>query len=570
MSFAPVEENATPTGIARYLPIVSWLPRYQKGWLRFDLLAGLTAAVVVIPQAMAYAAIAGLPMEMGLYAAFVPMLLYALLGTSQNLSVSTTSTIAMITASTLAVSVQGGDSAAMISAAATLAFLTGVFLLLAFFLRLGFLANFISFPVLTGFKAGIGVVIFVGQLGKILGIPINKGGFLETISSVLRSLNDLHWLTLGITLLTLLILLFLPRLNPRLSAPMVAVVVAVLASALLHLEDFGVVLVGAIPSGLPTFVLPDFSLIKSLSTGALGIALMAFTETIASARAFVRHGEQMPDPNQELLALGIANIGGGFFHAMPAGGGASQTAVNKDAGAKTQIAGFFTVVAVIMTLLFLAPFISLMPEATLGALILVAATGLVNMREFREIAIIRKTEFWWAIIAFVGVILLGTLDGILIAVLVSVFSLLVQANHPPVYALGRKPNTDVFRPLSSEHPEDETFPGLLLARTEGRLHFASAPRAGDQLRELVRKVQPKVLAADFSAVPDIEYTALKMLTELEENLRTHGISLWLVALNPDALKVIQRSSLGKKLENNQMFFDLEHAVKAYQESRDKI
>jgi SulP family sulfate permease len=220
---------------------------------------------------------------------------------------------------------------------------------------------------------------------------------------------------------------------------------------------------------------------------------------------------------------------------------------------------------VIVTLLFLAPVVSLMPEATLGALVLVAAAGLIKVQEFRAIASIRRIEFWWAIIAFAGVLLLGTLEGILLAVVISVLSLFYQANHPPVYALGRKPGTDVFRPLSPEHPDDETFPGLLMARTEGRLHFASAPRAEDQLWQLVRSASPQVLVADLSAVPDIEYTALRMLAELEEKLREQGISLWLAALNPEPLAVIQRSSLGTILGRERMFFNLTQAVEAYQE-----
>ncbi|MEA3441818.1 MAG: sulfate permease [Chloroflexota bacterium] len=558
-----MEQDKTVIGVARYLPILSWLPSYPSGWLRFDLVAGLTAAAVVIPQAMAYAAIAGLPVQVGLYTALVPMLLYVLLGGSRGLSVSTTSTIAMLTAATLATTVGSSAPADFLVPAATLAALTGAFLLLASLFRLGFLANFISLPVLTGFKAGIGVVIFVGQLGKVLGIQVAKGSFLQTILSIWNGLGDIHWLTFIVALTTLAILLFLPRLSTRLSAPLVAVAAAILASALLNLGDKGVALVGPVPSGLPDFSLPDISLVQGLWPAALGIALMSFTESIASARAFKEHDDPTPDPNQELLALGIANLGGGFFQAMPAGGGTSQTAVNTQAGARTQLAEIVTVAVVMLSLLFLAPLISLMPDPALGALVLVAAAGLINAGESRAIASIRRAEFWWAIIAFVGVILLGTLEGILVAVVISVLNLFYQANHPPVYALGRKPGTDVFRPLSTEHTGDETFPGLLLARTEGRLYFASVARAEDQLWQLVRKTKPRVLVADLSAVPDIEYTALKMLVELEGKLAEQGISLWLAALNPEPLKIIQESQLGKKLGHERMFFNLEQAVNAY-------
>lgn len=558
-----MNQDKSPAGLARYLPILSWLPGYPSGWFRFDLVAGLTCSAVVIPQAMAYASIAGLPVQVGLYTALVPMLLYVLLGSSQKLSVSTTSTIAMLTATALAAVVPGSLPADYVVPAATLAALTGIFLLLASLFRLGFLANFISLPVLTGFKAGIGVVIFVGQLGKVLGISVPKDPFLQSIIALWNGLGDIHWATLIVALITLAILLLLPRLSPRLSAPLVAVAVGILASFLFHLDVKGVSLVGSVPPGLPGFSLPDISLVQHLWPAALGIALMSFTESIASARAFKDHSEPLPDPNQELLALGGANLVGGFFQAMPAGGGTSQTAVNTQTGARSQMAELVTAGLVLITLLLLAPLIGLLPEPTLGALVLVAAAGLIKPVEFQAIANIRRVEFWWAIIAMVGVILLGTLQGILVAVAISVLNLLYFANHPPVYALGRKPGTDVFRPLSTDHPGDETFPGLLMIRTEGRMHFASAARAGDKLRKLVDESKPRVLAVDFSAVPDIEYTALKMLTEMEARLTEHNISLWLVALNSEPLKVVQNSELGKTLGHERMFFNLEQAVEAY-------
>jgi len=558
-----MNQAGTASGLARYLPILSWLPRYQKTWLRWDVVAGLTAAAVVIPQSMAYATIAGLPVETGLYVALIPMLLYALLGASRPLSVSTTSTIAMLTAAALAAAVQSNNPADYMAPAATLALIVGAFLVLASLLRLGFLANFISLPVLTGFKAGVGVVIFVGQLGKVLGISVPKEPFFQTILSILQGLGAIHWLTFAVSLVVLAIMLFLPRLTLRLPAPLVAVAVAILASALFNLGDKGVALVGAIPSGLPTFSLPDLSFAGVLWPSALGIALMSFTESTAAARAFVKHGDPTPAPNQELLALGIANIGGSLFQAMPAGGGTSQTAVNSQAGARTQLAEIVTAATVAIILLFLSPLIGLMPEAALGALVLVAAAGLVNVQEFRAILSIRRTEFWWAIIAFAGVILLGTLEGILVAVAISLLALMYQTNRPPVYALGRKPGTHVFRPLSDKHPEDETIPGLLLARPEGRIYFANASRAGDKLQQMVRQTKPQVLVIDFSAIPDIEYTALQMLTDFEEKLGEQGVSLWLVDLSPDCLTVIQNSSLGAKLGRERMFFDLEQAVKFY-------
>jgi high affinity sulfate transporter 1 len=556
------QQRATPSGIRKYLPVLSWLPGYPAGWLRFDLVAGLTAAAVVIPQAMAYAAIAGLPVQVGLYTALVPMLIYVLLGTSRPLSVSSTSTISMLTATELARVAQGGDPVDYLIAASTQALLVGVFLLVAGLLRLGFLANFISLPVLTGFKAGIGLVILVGQLGKVLGIPVEKGPVLQTVLQILGNLDQIHWLTLAVSLVTLAILIFLPRLTKRLPAPLVAVALGILASALLNLDALGVKLVGDIPTGLPSFYLPDLSLVPALWPGALGIALISFVESIAAARTFAKYDDPPVDADQELRALGAANIGGSFFQAYPAGGGTSQTAVNDQAGARSQLAEAVTAGVVIVTLLFLAPLIGLMPEASLGALVLAAAAGLIKIGEFRAIGQIRRHELAWAIVTFVGVVILGTLEGILVAVIISMLDIIVQANHPPLYVMGRKPGTHVFRPLR-DYPGDETFPGLLLVRTEGRIYFANAARVREKALALIQQEQPRVIAIDCSAIPDIEYTALRQLVGLEERLREAGIMLWLTALNPGPLRTIQQSSLGETLGRERMFFNLEQAVEAY-------
>lgn len=555
---------------ARQLPILGWLRGYQRGWLRFDLLAGLTAAAVVIPKAMAFAAVAGLPVEVGLYTALVPMVIYAILGTSRPLSTSTTATIAILVVAQLALLAPGeSDPAKLLTAVSTLAVLVGAFLLLAGILRLGFLANFISDPVLTGFKSGIALVIIVDQVPKMLGLHLDKGPFFQNVLALFQHVPETHVATLILAGVTLALMIGLERFLPRWPAPIFAVVLGIAAAGLLGLKEAGVAVVGNIPAGLPAPMLPDLSLVGQLWPGALGIALMSFTESIAAGRAFARHDEPRPEANQELRALGLANLVGGFFQAMPAGGGTSQTLVNDKAGARTQAAQLVTVAVVLASLLFLAPLIGLLPKATLAAVVVVTTWSLLSPKEFRAISRIRKTEFLWALAALVGVVLLGTLQGILVAVAISLLVLLYQANHPPLYALGRKPGTDVFRPASSEHPNDETFEGLLMVRTEGRMTFASAPRVGGRLWTLIHEAQPRVLVFDLSAVPDIEYTALRMLIAFEEKLREGGITLWLSALNAAPLTVVQRSSLGETLGRERMFLNLEQAVIAYRSSTDE-
>lgn len=555
--------NQTPP-LARWIPALGWLRSYNKTWLRGDTVAGLTGAAVVVPQAMAYAAIAGLPLVVGLYTALVPLVVYAVMGTSRPLSVTTTSTIAILTAGALHRVAPGGDSSALISAAAALAVLVGAVLFLASLLRLGLVANFISEPVLTGFKAGIGLVIVVDQVPKLLGVHFDKGHFFHNLVSIANHLPQASGPTMLFALAMLGLQLGLQQFLPRVPASLVTVVTGITASALAGLDRFGIERVGEVQGGLPAFALPDISLFALLWPPAVGIALMSFVETVAAGRAFRGADEPRPEANRELLALGLANLIGGLFHNMPSGGGTSQTAVNRQSGARSQIAGLVTGAMVIMVLFFLAPLVHLMPQATLAAVVVVPCAGMIKIREFRAIAETRVMEFSWALAASAGVVLLGTLQGIFVAVLLSLLALIYHGNRRPVFVLGRKPGTDVFRPLSSEHPDDEFFPGLLLLKTEGMIHFANAQRIGDRMWPLIYEHKPRVVVIDCSAIPDFEYTALKMLTEAEQKLRQSGIDLWLAALNPEPLRLVQKSALGKTLDRQRMYFNLEQAVKSFQ------
>jgi SulP family sulfate permease len=552
------------------LPIADWLFSYQKEWLRPDLVAGLTTAAVVIPKAMAYATIAGLPVQVGLYTALVPLAIYAVMGTSRPLSVSTTTTIAILTATELGRVVPVGDPSSLLGASAMLALLVGGILVLASLLRLGFVANFISEPVLVGFKAGIGLVIVLDQIPKILGIHIPRASFFHNVLAIVRGTPEAKLTTLAVGLAMIVLLVGIERFVPRMPAPLIAVAAGIIGARFLGLQAHGVELVGRIPQGLPSITLPEFSLAQELWPGALGIALMSFTETIAAGRAFAKSGEPLPQPNRELLATGIANAGGSFLGAMPAGGGTSQTAVNRLAGARTQLAEVVTAAVALATILLLAPLLALMPQATLAAVVIVYSIGLIRPTEFREILAVRRTEFTWALTALAGVVLLGTLKGILVAIVLSLLALASQVADPPVYVLGRKPGTNVFRPRTNEHPEDETYPGLLLLRLEGRVFFANAKNIGEKIRLLVIEAQPKVVVLDLGAVFDLEYSALKALSEAEKQQRDHGMATWLVGLNPGVLKMVQRSPLGKALGREKMQQSLDLAVARYLESSSRV
>jgi len=546
-----------------FRPWPEWLVSYRRDRLRLDIVAGLTTGAVIIPKAMAYAMMAGLPVQVGLYTALVPMLIYAVLGTSRVLSVSTSTTLAILTAAQLRQVVPSGEPTAVLQALATLTLLMGAALLLAWLLRLGFVANFISEPVLVGFKAGIGVVIIVDQIPKLLGIHFARGTFVQNVVATVHSLPRTSLATLGIGLLVVVLLLTLEHFLPKVPAPLVAITAAIGAGSFFHLQQRGIELVGHIPAGMPSIMRPDLSLISVLWPGALGIALMSFTETVAAGRAFARKEDPTPRSDRELLATGLANVGGALVGAMPGGGGTTQTAVNVRAGAHTQLAEVVTAAMTLVTMFFLAPLVAMLPQSALAALVIVYSFGLIKPIEFRDILGIRWTEFSWAVAAFAGVVLLGTMTGILVAIIVSLVTLAHQVANPPVYVLRRKPGTNVFRPESAEHPEDESFPGLLLLRPEGPIFFANAAHIAHKIEPLVREAQPKVIAVDASGVLDMEYTALKMFAHVAKRQSEHGVQLWLIGMNPRVLTIVQRSPLGQMLRHAGMFFNLEIAVARY-------
>ncbi len=546
---------------SRLLP--EWLVSYRRDWLRSEIVAGLTTGAVIIPKAMAYAMMAGLPVQVGLYTALLPMLIYAVLGTSRVLSVSTSTTLAILTAAQLTQVVPNGEPAVVLRALATLTLLVGAALVLACVLRLGFVANFISEPVLVGFRAGIGLVIVIDQLPKVFGIHFARGTFFQNVIATVHDLPRTSLASLGVGLTAIVFLLSTKHFVPKAPAPLLAVAAAIGGAYLLNLGNRGVELVGHIPQGLPTLVRPDLSLVSVLWPGALGIALMSFTETIAAGRAFARKDEPTPRAGRELLATGLANVGGALVGSMPGGGGTTQTAVNVRAGARTQLAEIVTAAMTLVTIFFLAPLISMLPQSALAAMVIVYSFGLIKPSEFSDILNIRWTEFSWAIVAFAGVVILGTLKGILVAIVVSLVTLAHQVANPPVYVLRRKPETNVFRPESPEHPEDESFAGLLLLRPEGPIFFANAAQIAHKIEPLVREAQPKVVAVDASGVLDMEYSALKMFAEVATRQREHGVRLWLIGMSPKVLAIVQRSPLGQMLRQEGMFFNLEIAVAHY-------
>jgi len=497
------------------------------GWarLRADIPAGVTTAAVVIPQAMAYATIAGLPVQVGLYTAIVPLLVYALVGTSRPLSVSTTSTIAALTA--VAVAAAAPETIAdAIQAVTTVAVLTGAILLAAGALKLGFLADFISLPVLAGFKAGTGLLIISGQLGKVLGIDQTGDNFFQKTWSAITHLPDAQGRTVVLSALTLILLVAIKRWAPRaFPGALVAVALGIALSSLLDLEAKGVAVVGPVPAGLPSVELPDLGLLETLLPAAAGIALMSFVESIAAARAFVQRGDKPLNADRELIALGAANVGSGISQGMPAGGGLSQTAVNDAAGARTPLAGAVTAGVALLTVLFLTGLFEELPEASLGAVVIVAAAGLVDLDTIRALGRIRGSALVFASATVFGVLLLGVLDGVLVGVVLSMLGVVWRLNHPEITVIeGRG--------------DDE-----LVTRIEGPVYFANVGNVHEQLLELVDStpVKPRSLVIDLVAIPDADVTTLLRIAAFERDLGTRDIALRFENAGPRLLELAERT-----------------------------
>ena len=406
-------------------------------------------------------------------------------------------------------SAAGGDPDRALVAASTLAALSGILLLAAGTLRLGFVADFISSPVLAGFKAGTGLLIAAGQLGKILGVPQEGDTFFAKIGSALANLGEISWPTFALAMASIAILLGLRRWGPRsLPGPLLVVGLGIVLAVTTGLADRGVALVGAVPPGLPELAAPD---------------------------------DPEVDADQELRALGTANLAGGFSQAFPAGGGLSQTAVNRGSGARSQLAGIATAQVVVLTLLFLTPLFENLPQATLGAVVMVAVAGLVDPAALGRIRLLRFRDFVLGVVALAGVLVLGVLDGVLLAVVVSMLTLIHGTNHPPIEVLGRRPGSGHWRSLE-RHPDGETVPGLLVLRPVAAIYFGNGPRVRKRLLDLVDAADrpPRVLLLDLDAVPDIDVTALDVVASLDAELRRRGITLWLTNLNARPLDMLRR------------------------------
>jgi len=514
------------------LPVRDWLPHYERRWLRADLVAALAVWAVLVPEGMAYASLAGLPPATGLFAALAPLLAYAVLGTCRQITVGPSSAVAAYSAAAVA-PLALGDSGRFIALSALLALLVGAFLLAAGLARAGFIADFFARPVLTGFVAGLALVIGVGQMYKLFGVEAGGTGFFGKLGVLLRQLGATDLTTLALGVAALAVIFALRAVAPKAPAMLVAVVLGIAAVSVLGLQDHGVQIVGEIPDGLPRPSFPSFGLgdITDLLPDAVALALIAFAESIAGARAFAaKHGYEV-NADQELVALGVANLGAGLFQGFSVDASLSRSAVADASGVKSQLSGVILFAFLIVTMLFLLPLFHDLPEAVLGAIVIAAVAHLIDIRALRRLRRVDSTDFLLALTCFAGVLVFGILMGLVIAVVVSLLALVFRAYRPSSAILGRAPGAVADPALRycgvDDHPEYETIPGLVILRIDGELFFANARWFQDTVRSLVQGQTPPVreVLIHAGAVPYLDTTAAAMLKELIAELHERDVAL---------------------------------------------
>jgi SulP family sulfate permease len=530
MGDRPVPSRPHPpvSPLERYLPILRWLPAYPREWLRGDLTAGITSWGVMVPVALAYAGLAGVPPELGLVTAFAALAAYAVFGTSRFSKVTVSSTMAVMSASVIG-SLGLRDPATAIALTAALALIVGGMLVGAGIARLGFISDFLSKAVVTGFIAGLAITIIVGQLPKVLGVSIDAEAVPEQVLDLAAEFGGYNPYAIAIGLISIAIILGLRAISRKIPGPLVALVLGIVAVPVLGLEDYGVAVVGEIATGLPLPSLPRIPLsdVPFLIVGAAGIVFLAVGESIGTARAYAaKHGDRI-DVDQELLALGASNLASGMFGGFVADASVSQSATAEDAGARSQLSSLVTAGLVLLTVLLLAPLFKTLPNAVLGAIVIVAALSLIDIGELRRYWAWRRADFAIALVALVGVVLTSVLVGMVVAVLLSLVLLLYRASRPYVAALGRlSGGRGSFADLA-RHAEAVPIPGILVARIDAPLYFFNANVAYTQIIELFGRISPapSVVVLDLAATADLDVSTGDMLFELHQELRALGVEL---------------------------------------------
>jgi high affinity sulfate transporter 1 len=549
----------------RFVPMVGWIRSYERGWLRGDLIAGVAVAALVVPKNLGYAGIAGVPLQNGLYAAAAGAILYAIFGTSRQISTGPSSGLAAVAASAVAVAaITGTQNVASFVAAITLA--SGVLFLLLAVLRMGWIAQFLSRAVVTGFLFGAAIDVVIGELPKLTGTKVTGSNPLQELWSWLGTLGDSSLVTVLVGVVALVVVFGVRAVAPKVPGALVLVVGGLLASWLFDLGAHGVALVGHVPRGLPAFQVPRAQLGSHASTvavAAVALVLIGFSQTAGDARTFAARHRYRIDINQESVAQGVANVGAGLFEGMPVSTSLSASSLNDHSGARTGLASLTTGVIVLLTLLVLAPVFSVLPKPVLAALIIEAVVmGMMDVPEMRRLAKVLRFDFWIAIAAIIATLLVGVLAGVIIGIGLSLIWLIAVATHPPMPVLGREPGTQVFRELD-EHPGDEQFAGVTVLRLDGGLFFATADALEDRIREVAMSAPGSTgIVLDCGGMNFIDSQGSAKMAEILRLTGQADVTLRLARLKPAVREVLARDGFLDRIGDDKIHGNIDHAVNA--------
>ncbi|MCV6233113.1 SulP family inorganic anion transporter [Pseudomonas aeruginosa] len=550
--------------LARWVPGLDSLLHYRRAWFRPDVQAGLSVAAIQIPTAIAYAQIAGFPPQVGLYACILPMLIYALIGSSRQLMVGPDAATAARGAAAIT-PLAAGDPQRLVDLSMIVAIMVGLFSIVAGLARAGFIASFLSRPILVGYLNGIGLSLLVGQLGKLFGYEAATSGFVAGILALLENLLHIHWPTLILGSLSLLLMVLLPRRFPQLPGALCGVLLASLAAALLGLDRYGVELLGEVPAGLPQLSWPQTSLeeLKSLLRDATGITVVSFCSAMLTARSFAaRHGYSI-NANHEFVALGLANIGAGVSQGFAISGADSRTAVNDMVGGKTQLVGVVAALVIAATLLLLNKPLGWVPMPALGAVLLLAGWGLIDVQALKGFWKLSRFEFSLCLLTTVGVLSVGVLPGIFVAVSIAVLRLLYYTYRPSDAVLGWMHGIDGQVELA-KYPQATTLPGLVIYRFDAPLLFFNA----DYFKQRVLAVvdgseRPNAVLLNAEAMTNLDISGLATLHEVQQILKAQGVHLSLARVTGQTLDLLQRSSMLGEIKPPLVFSSVRSGVSAY-------
>ncbi len=557
--------------LSSYIPILEWLPTYSKAQFRGDLPAGLTAGVLLIPQSIAFAMIAGVPPIYGLYASTVPMILYAIFGTSRQLSVGPVSIVSLLTFASVSALAQP-ESWEYIQLTIMLSLVVGLIQIVVGIFQLGFLVNFLSHPVISGFTSASAVIIATGQIKHLLGISLEKEAYVyQVFGNIFSQLNQINIYALIIGIGSIVLISLLRKLHKSIPAPLVVVMLSILITWGLRLPLHGVKIVGYIPAGLPKLVVPpsDWTDIRKLLPSAFIIAIVSFVESIAIAKTMqVRHKDYKVRPNQELFALGIAKIGAAFFQAFPTTGGFSRTAVNEQAGAKTGMAAIISSLLIFITLLFLTPLFYYLPNAALGAIIIVAVWRLIDFKEARYLLKSDVADFIMMLVTFLGTLFIGVEEGIGIGVGLSLIVMVYRSTRPHLAVLGRIPGTGFYKNIN-RFENLEVRPDLLLLRFDAQLYFANISFFENKLEQLVlqKGAALKAIILNAESINRIDSSAIHSLEDLNTSYKERGIEFYFTNVQGPVRDMLTRANFVQKIGSAHFFFNVPEAID-YLDSKD--